>query len=385
MSHKNVSSVSFVSSEYMKILLQKYFKNSSIRIESIKVQPFGSAGDGYASSMYSIEVNVSGFGDKIKKGFYILKMLPLTDLACEKLGDYNAHEKEMEIFEKILPEIKKLLKAVDEDKNLFPKAVAVDRIRNALIFEDLSVRGFIMEDRTMGLNLEQMKLSISKLARMHAASMVLLEKNSETFKNFKHGMFSREITAFHNFFGSHLDSLTDEVSQWNGYEKYAEKLGNMKKVMFEKAFKCFDNEPGDLKTLIHGDLWINNLLFKYHKRSISDVIIVSILIPKKLSFSSPCTIILLLQFLQLDFQFCCIAHPAIDLLYFIFTSSIDEVRQSKVMHLTQHYYYELKFVLKRLNYNFETFPSLQEFQLQIMKKFFYCEINFLKTKTFSIN
>lgn len=75
--------------------------------------------------------------------------------------------------------------------------------------------------------------------------------------------------------------------------------------------------------------------------------------------------------LQIDFQFCSVGHPAIDLLYFLYTSTINEIRQTKILELTQYYFYELKFVLTKLEYDPKKIPTLQQFQLQVMKKYFY--------------
>lgn len=37
----------------------------------------------------------------------------------------------------------------------------------------------------------------------------------------------------------------------------------------------------------------------------------------------------------------------------------------------QYYYYELKDLMMRLGFDMEKFPTLHEFQLQVLKKYFY--------------
>jgi len=268
----------WLSITYLENVLQKFLKNPKIQVKNIIVKPFGSVGDGYASSMYSIDVLIKIDEETLKKGYYILKMMPLSELACEKLGkdSYNVQEKEMDIFQKIFPEFKKVLRTIEENVNIFPKAIAVDRIRDALILENLSVKGFVMGDRTLGLDMKHMKLALEKLARFHAASIYCMEKNPQIFKSYDIGMFSRKTSAFHDFFSSNMDVLIEEVSTWDGYETYNEKLKKLKEFMYEKAFRCSDNDPGDLKVLVHSDLWSNNLMFKYDKhKSPIDAIIVS--------------------------------------------------------------------------------------------------------------
>lgn len=43
-----------------------------------------------------------------------------------------------------------------------------------MVLEDLTVRGYSVENQQLGLNLEQSKMAIEKMAFMHAASVVLL-------------------------------------------------------------------------------------------------------------------------------------------------------------------------------------------------------------------
>ncbi|XP_070507079.1 uncharacterized protein [Chironomus tepperi] len=268
----------WLSITYLENVLQKFLNNPKLKVKNLTVKPFGSVGDAYASSMYSIDALIKTDDETLRKGHYILKMMPLSELACAKLGkdNYNVHEKEMDIFQKIFPEFKAVLRTIEEDKNIFPKAIAVDRIRDALILENLSVKGFVMADRTYGLDMKHLKLALEKLARFHAASMYCMDKNPQIFKNYDIGMFSRKTSAFHDFFSSNMDVLIEEVSTWEGYEMYSEKLNKLKNFMYEKAFRCSDNDPNDLKVLVHSDLWTNNLMFKYDKhKSPVDAIIVS--------------------------------------------------------------------------------------------------------------
>ena len=60
--------------------------------------------------------------------------------------------------------------------------------------------------------------------------------------------------------------------------------------------------------------------------------------------------------------------------YFLFTSTVDDLRQEKMEELIQFYYYELSDLLKRLDYDRAKIPSLHNFQLQVLKKYFYGEL-----------
>ncbi|CAO1341354.1 unnamed protein product [Diamesa hyperborea] len=325
--------------------MQKYRRDSSVKIKFIKIKPCGGNGESYASIMFRVEIVY----ESLEKGSYIVKTLPANELAIEKLGmgSYDVQNKEMDIYKRILPELKKILKYIKEDKHVFPKALAVDINNEVIILEDLAEKNFVMPDRKKGLDMIHLKMGLDKLARLHASSLILAEKDNHIFDKFDVGMISRTTSAFHCFFLSNMEALVQEVLEWPNFEKYAKKLDEMKETVLEKAFQVFDNNEGELKVLCHGDLWTNNLMYTYDDAG------------------NPTDVILI------DFQFCYYGHPAIDVLYFLHTSAVDELRQNNIDELIQYYYHQLRDILIKLNYDMNKFPSLIEFERQISNKYFY--------------
>lgn len=273
----------WLNKDYLENIMQKYRRDSSVKIKFIKIKPCGGNGESFASIMYRVEVVY----EPLEKGSYIVKTLPANELAIEKLGmgSYNVQNKEMDIYKRILPELKKYLKSINEDKYVFPKALAVDVNNEVIILEDLAEKNFVMPDRKKGLDLIHLKMGLDKLAKLHASSLVVAEKDKNIFEKFDVGMISRATSAFHCFFLSNMDALIHEVSEWPKYEKYAKKLNKMKEIVLEKAFQVFDNNEGDLKVLCHGDLWTNNLMYTYDDAgNPTDVILVRIIELAKKTF-----------------------------------------------------------------------------------------------------
>lgn len=263
----------WLNKSYLENIMQKYRRDSSVKINSIKIKPCGGNGESFASVMFRVEI----IFESLEKGSYIVKTLPANELAIEKLGigSYDVQNKEMDIYKRILPELKKSLKSIKEDKHVFPKALAIDINNEVIVLEDLAVKNFVMPDRKKGLDLIHLKMGLDKLAKLHASSLVLAEKDKNIFEKFDVGMISRTTTAFHCFFLSNMDALVQEVSEWPGYEKYALKLDKMKETMLEKSMQIFDNNEGDLLVLCHGDLWTNNLMYTYDDEgNPTDVILV---------------------------------------------------------------------------------------------------------------
>lgn len=256
----------FLNADYLEALLMKYREDQTMKIREVVVKSFGGVGDAFASKMYHVEVEVTRENKcEVDRENFIVKMMPTSQMARDKLGhgSYDVQRKEMEIFQDIFPELMKILEPIGEHENIFPNAIAVDKSKEVLLLENLADRNFIMADRKVGLDLDHLKLALAKLAKFHAASMIMLDEKPERFGNYDIGYFSRKTSGFDDFFRTNMNALTAEVSSWEGFEKYAEKLEALKPKLMGNAYKVFDNDDSDLKVLVHGDLWVNNLMFKY--------------------------------------------------------------------------------------------------------------------------
>lgn len=91
-----------------------------------------------------------------------------------------------------------------------------------------------MADRKALLNLNHCNLVLSKLGRFHASSMVLAKQNPNLMKIFNFGMFHPngiEPAITDNVFVKGLETLTQVVDEWEGYEEIASK---MKKIQVNR-------------------------------------------------------------------------------------------------------------------------------------------------------
>ena len=258
---------SWLTDKYMENILQKYREDPTLKVKRLIVQQCGGKGESYASIIYRVGTfyNCIEHQETPNFGSYIIKTLPSHELAKEKLGKshYNVQQKEMEMYQNILPEFNRILKSVGEHGNISPKALSIDDVHEVIVLEDLMEKKFVMNDRFKGLDLQHTHMALKKLASMHACSIIMLEKHPKAFENFDFGMFNRKTSAYHIYFQSILEAVVNEVGQWPGYEYYAGKLRNILKTMLENAMTAFDCEDGDFHVLIHGDLWTNNIMFKY--------------------------------------------------------------------------------------------------------------------------
>ncbi|XP_065366133.1 uncharacterized protein LOC135959058 [Calliphora vicina] len=95
-------------------------------------------------------------------------------------------------------------------------------------------------------------------------------------------------------------------------------------------------QEGDFEVLNHGDMWVNNMMFKYDEQNSTQ--------PQDVVF--------------VDFQMSIWGSPGIDLNYFFYTSLPVQLLKEKREHFIEIYYDELQKSLKLLNY--EKVPSFQQ-------------------------
>lgn len=256
---------SWLNENFFEKLLQKTLKNTSVTVQQVNIEACG-ANDGFLSTL--LRVNVKYFvNSKDETKSFVVKMMTKNELVTEKVGanGYDVQNKEMMFFELIAPQMEKILNKIGEGENIFPKVFLVDREHDVIVFDDLMALNFTMADRIEGLNSKQTRLGLKKLARFHAASLVIRQKHPKAFDLFNLGMFNRTVDVFNDAFLSIYELAVEEVATWPGYETYAVKMKAITENIIENAIKCFDYEPDGFCVLNHGDVWTNNLMFKEGK------------------------------------------------------------------------------------------------------------------------
>lgn len=148
-------------------------------------------------------------------------------------------------------------------------------------------------------------------------------------------------------FLTQLDALIELTSSWPDFDYYTEKLRRFHGNLIEKGRQTFDANPNHFNTMIHGDMWTNNIMMRFNGETmrVENVIF-------------------------LDFQYSCWTSPAIDLQYFLNTSLCETLRTYYLDDLIEYYHKELTTMLKRFKYG-KHVPTLSELQSQFRDKSFY--------------
>ena len=135
--------------------------------------------------------------------------------------------------------------------------------------EDLKAQGFKMADRTRGLDLQHCLLVMKQIGRYHGASAVLQQKTPEIFLYFHEGLHgSKILEKSEDFFRTGVINLAQEVEKWPQYrERFSEKLLNLADNAYTKFLDSLKRREEEFNVLCHGDLWLNNMMFRYSQET----------------------------------------------------------------------------------------------------------------------
>jgi len=135
----------------------------------------------------------------------------------------------------------------------------------AIVLDDLKEQGFRMVDRTVGLDMQHCLLVMKAIAQSHAASALLHLKEPQIFKPFFDSLHGkRQRTTIELIFQKTLKSLAKEVEKWPLFnDRFACKLHRVADKATDFLTKIAERDDDDFNTFVHGDLWMNNIMFRY--------------------------------------------------------------------------------------------------------------------------
>ncbi|XP_017104210.2 uncharacterized protein [Drosophila bipectinata] len=351
MAEEASSEPQWLTEKWLEPKLRVYFKNESLKLEKLEIRPAVAKGENYASVMNRVEVEFST-KDSLEKStitFLAKSTFSDKDPASDLLSDYGIYTREMDMYEQILPYLADLVhEELGDSRKLFAGTVSVDREKNCIIFEDLSLEHYKVASRLEKLDLEHTHLLLERLATFHAAAAVLAERRPGIFeRNYDRGFFNKHTRGYEPIMQNLLQALSRSLElNPDLKQRYQDKINRLINNVMDYGEKSTSGDPHDFITLCHGDLWTTNVMFQYDEQG------------------HPNNVILI------DFQFSVWNSPAIDLHYLFSTSIQENLRWKRQPELVQFYYYKLKDSLKKLNYTGQI-PSLFDFQQQFQNRAFY--------------
>lgn len=266
----------------------------------------------------------------------------------------NLYGKEIYSYSTIITGVLGLLSKVGDDTKFTAYCYHTDtEPRPYLIFQDMSKRGYASLSRKNQLNFDLALPVIEKLAKLHASSAVLYEKNPSVMDIFLEGSISAnpERQDFLIHYRNCAFTLGDVAEkEWScEWKEIAMKLKKLSEKIIQSGYELYMRDDADFNVFNHNDLWIPNILYQKDENDIvTDVRFV-------------------------DFQMPFFGNPGIDLNFFLYGSLNESARISFMKKLVRIYHETLSSTLIKLKYS-KKVPTLHDIHLAMMKKGFQCVI-----------
>lgn len=345
----------WLTQDYIEEVLKIHHKDVSLKINNLDIQPAFGKGENYGGVMTKVKVGYTRSDNSIaaEKCLLVKNSYEDDEFAKAKMEPYDIFNREMSIYDQVLPKLNELLLEINDSDQLFANVLYTDYKRQALIFEDLSYEGFMMADRIERLDLDHILLILRKLAKMHATSAVLNEREPGCLEHYDRGFFNKYTDTYKTYFVQTFMACARYLEKQPDTQYYARKIFAMEPYYMGLGRRCFEPTPGHVNVLTHGDVWTNNVMFKYDHVT-----------------QKPIDVILI------DFQYSFWGSPTLDLHHFFNTSMKEPLRRAHQDKLFQYFHYWFTDTLRKLNYNSNPIPSLKVFNLHAEQKRFFGKFEF---------
>ncbi|XP_043277853.1 uncharacterized protein [Venturia canescens] len=296
--------------DFIQNILKRSLNDETIKVRSITSEAAVPPGENFMSNVFRVIVELTRGppGRKVTENKYFVFKVALKQDGLPDHPDVaqNEFKAEIEMMRSTLVEMHEILN--EKDHRLSP-GVLYTQLGNPsfLILEDMLAAGFHVVNRQIGLDLNHSRLVMRKLAKFHASSVALYEKDPDFIKFYqtldeaKHADKNTVDSAV-RFVTKGFKILAAEMLKWPELDvRYSEKIIELSKVHWEKRAECLEPKEKEFNAFNHGDPWVNNLMFRYNDEGeVVDQVF-------------------------LDFQISAWRSPAADLHYFLTTSLMDDV------------------------------------------------------------
>uniref|UniRef100_A0A182QKN3 CHK kinase-like domain-containing protein n=1 Tax=Anopheles farauti TaxID=69004 RepID=A0A182QKN3_9DIPT len=244
---------------------------------------------------------------------------------AEEVDQLNVFGIEKTVYGPVLKAVRELLTSFGDCTQFAPRFIYEDE--HALVLEDLTVKGYRQPDRKARLDQAHMRLIVQKLAKFHAATAVLGRKNRDLFNTLASSSFNTEGNPVHLFYANAIQQCIEQTRTVPELNPYTEFLSEFLDRAIEREAKSYEREEGGFHVLNHGDMWLNNLLWRYDAQgAVVDVIMV-------------------------DYQESFYGSPAFDLNHLLYTSANSAIQRAGFDELVQLYTDALQGALQTFKYD----------------------------------
>lgn len=228
------------------------------------VESGSSAGDGYTSVMFRVNLNGTDARGKADS----LSVMCKTTIS-DNMMMAGVFKTEDCIYKSVLPAMENI--AALKEPLPWPRCYHSDvgGEKPCIVLGDLGVDNFTMADRRVPLDVKHCRLALSQLARYHGAGLALRHLKPDEFQYMADTLGAsyankEMLEAFQHFFTTienAADILLDKFPEGSEERSKLQRLLSSFPEEFIRSMHSPPDGPGC--GIIHGDCHINNMMFQY--------------------------------------------------------------------------------------------------------------------------
>lgn len=153
-------------------------RRDKFKLRLVYIAPATGKNENFASVVYRARIGIEIIETKERQFVSVIVKALLTTI--KEIKEFGVFPRERFMYEEVIKNFEDLWKERgDEEIEFGPQCLAIhSEPYEIIVLEDLKSSGYEVLDRKIGTNLEQSKLVLQKLAKLHAVSAVRYQKVS---------------------------------------------------------------------------------------------------------------------------------------------------------------------------------------------------------------
>lgn len=320
------------------------YKRVKIVIVSYEVTAMGEVPTGFLSQQGLLIVKCM-CGDNEQTLTFFIKFLPISSAKqLEYIENFGAFQKEIQVFQHIIPVLEKLSKA-------FAAHCYLAQPYDIIIFENLTEKGYTLSPFETGeLDLEHMIVALDAVASLHASSIIYETQQKKLVSDIYPDCVQENSYPPHDVWSSRHQwvektqlTLCELVRRMPEYVDQLEYVTENLKNVINEIYELCKPSTKYRNVLNHADLWSNNIMFRYAVEEVSE---------RKKPIEAK----------LVDFQLLRYAPVALDVLTLITITSNSEFRKKHLNKLLASYYASVEKELNNHNIDISVELPWDEFE-----------------------
>lgn len=147
-------------------------KRDKFKLRLVLLSPATGKNENFMSVVYRAKIKIEILETKERQSVDVIIKALLTTM--KEFKEFSVFPRERFIYENVLTSFENIwLERAGEEIKFGPRSIKFETDPyEIIVLDDLKAEGYEMLDRKVGLNMEQSKLLLTKLAKFHAASAI---------------------------------------------------------------------------------------------------------------------------------------------------------------------------------------------------------------------